>query len=194
LEVIHLDVTKVCQKIIDDITLLIDSKIKNIARDRTFKAKIIEKVTDSKYKILYKNRYYTARCHADLSPDDMVYVCAPENNWSELFINLTCSRTEFNQKLTYYTSGDMSSLKDFVEMTAIGNDYMGMARIKDTGGWTPGGNNTWQRIIYTYQNTYNNGLYSVEGMYLLNYGSSLYAGFVSGRNGDYSISWSKLLG
>jgi len=94
--VIHLNFIEVYQKLADDMTLLINNKLNNIARDRTFKAKIIEKVSNNKYKILYKNRYYTARCHAELSVGDIVYVCAPENNWSELFINLPCSRAEFD--------------------------------------------------------------------------------------------------
>ena len=91
-----MNIIEVYQKLADDMTLLINNKLNNIARDRTFKAKIIEKVSYNKYKIQYKNRYYTARCHAELSVGDMVYVCAPEDNWSELFINLPCSRREFD--------------------------------------------------------------------------------------------------
>lgn len=75
--------------------LFIDQKLKHIRRDRTFKARITEKVCDGKYTIIYQNRYYTARCPAELTAGETVYVCAPDNNWSELFINLSCSRREF---------------------------------------------------------------------------------------------------
>lgn len=85
---------EVYQKITDDINLLIENKLKNIKRDRSFKAKVIEKISDGKYRIQYKNQYYTARCPAALEPNDSVYVCSPENNWAELFINIPCTRKE----------------------------------------------------------------------------------------------------
>jgi len=92
--VINLNFIEVYQKITDDMNLLIENKLKNSKRDRSFKAKVIEKLSDGKYRIQYKNQSYTARCPATLEPNDTVYVCAPENDWTELFINLPCTRKE----------------------------------------------------------------------------------------------------
>ncbi|MEY8338481.1 hypothetical protein AALB16_10740 [Lachnospiraceae bacterium 62-35] len=54
--------------------------------DKTFKAKVLKKLSDGKYQILYKNARYTARYHGLVIPGETVHVCAPKNNWSELFI------------------------------------------------------------------------------------------------------------
>lgn len=81
----------------NDVRQFVDNKIKNINRDITFKAQIVEKVSDTKYKILYKKQYHTAWCLADLTIGSTVHVCAPGNDWSELFINQSCTRKEFEQ-------------------------------------------------------------------------------------------------
>ena len=88
---------RVFEEIIKDISMLIDIKIKNINRDITFKATVIEKVSDTKYKILYKKQYHTAWCLAKLVIGSTVHVCAPGNDWSELFINQSCTRKEFEE-------------------------------------------------------------------------------------------------
>lgn len=54
--------------------------------DKTFKAKVLKKLSDGKYQILYKNARYTTRCNGLVNIGDTVHVCAPKNNWSELFI------------------------------------------------------------------------------------------------------------
>jgi len=96
-EVKKLNLIEVYNKIADDVAMLIDIKIKNINRDITFKATVIEKVSDTKYKILYKKQYHTAWCLAKLVIGSTVHVCAPGNDWSELFINQSCTRKEFEE-------------------------------------------------------------------------------------------------
>ncbi|MEY8338478.1 pyocin knob domain-containing protein [Lachnospiraceae bacterium 62-35] len=54
--------------------------------DKTFNAKVLKKLSDRKYQILYKNARYTARYNGLVNIGDIVHVCAPKNNWSELFI------------------------------------------------------------------------------------------------------------
>lgn len=83
---IIIDLIQVYQKITDDISLLVENKFKTIKRDRTFKAKVTEKTAIDKYKILYQNNHYTVRSDTELRVGDIIYVCAPENNWSELFV------------------------------------------------------------------------------------------------------------
>ncbi|MEY8338480.1 hypothetical protein AALB16_10735 [Lachnospiraceae bacterium 62-35] len=54
--------------------------------DKTFKAKVLKKLSDKKYQILYKNAKYTAKYHGLVNTGETVHVCAPKNNWNELFI------------------------------------------------------------------------------------------------------------
>lgn len=88
---------EILKKWLDDVELLINDKIKNISRDITFKAQVVEKISDEKYKILYKKQYHTAWCLANLTMGSVVRVCAPGNDWNELFINQSCTRKEFEQ-------------------------------------------------------------------------------------------------
>ena len=54
--------------------------------DKTFRAKVIGQESTGKYKVLYKSKEYTVRCDRELLAPNMVWVCAPQNNWNELFI------------------------------------------------------------------------------------------------------------
>lgn len=54
--------------------------------DHSFKAKITEKSGPKKYKILYSGNTYAVTSSADYQPGDFVWVCAPCNNWENLFI------------------------------------------------------------------------------------------------------------
>lgn len=170
----------------------IDYRIRHARFDKTFKAKIIENLGKGRYKIQHKKLYYTVSSKTPFQAGDIVRVCAPENNYNDLFIQ-TCGCSEVCKIKPAIVTRQVGSLKDFVEITAVGPTYMGMARIKDTGGWTPAGANIWVRIIYTYQNTYNNsGRYPVEGMLLITWGQNLRVGYVSGCNGDYTVTWNTL--
>ena len=78
-------------KIIDEMTSSIaeflDSYLKNKAPfDKTFKAKVIGKISNERYQILYKGNKYTVSSSAPLSTDQIIRVCAPQNNWSELYV------------------------------------------------------------------------------------------------------------
>lgn len=54
--------------------------------DRTFKAKVISKINENKYQILYKGQKHTVTSDSTLSINQIIKVCAPQNNWSELFV------------------------------------------------------------------------------------------------------------
>lgn len=62
------------------------SMIERANFDRTFKAKIIGKTNDGRYQILYRGNKYTVTSETNLYVDQIVNVCAPQNNWSELFV------------------------------------------------------------------------------------------------------------
>lgn len=59
--------------------------------DRTFKATVIENIKGNKYQVLYKGEKYTVTSDVTLVTDQIVRVCAPQNNWSELFVVISGS-------------------------------------------------------------------------------------------------------
>ena len=77
--------------------------------DKTFKAKIVSNLGNNKYQILYKGENYTVTSNMSLNIDQMVFVCAPQNNWSELFVVQTSGGGNNNNNSLPYI-GDVSSL------------------------------------------------------------------------------------
>lgn len=65
---------------------VIDSNLDKLTYDRTFKAKIVEVIQDGIYKIKYKGNIYKVKSFVDCVIDDYVTVCAPCNEWNELFV------------------------------------------------------------------------------------------------------------
>lgn len=59
--------------------------------DRTFKATVIGNIKGNKYQVLYKGEKYTVTSDVTLVTDQIVRVCAPQNNWSELFVVISGS-------------------------------------------------------------------------------------------------------
>lgn len=54
--------------------------------DKTFTAKIADQAGPGKYKVLYCGNYYTVSSIIPCKNEDMVRVCAPCNNWQDLFV------------------------------------------------------------------------------------------------------------
>lgn len=61
--------------------------------DRTFKAKVTGVLGDRYYTVLYRGKDYKVLSSLACTVGDHVYVCAPCNNWNDLFI---ISRMETN--------------------------------------------------------------------------------------------------
>lgn len=77
---------KVCCKLYEDIERTVTEKLKNIRYDKTFKATVTQKVNNTVYKVACKKAEYKVKSDYNLSIDDVVWVCAPENNWDSLFV------------------------------------------------------------------------------------------------------------
>lgn len=75
------DITKT---ILDSVRKAID----NAKFDRSFTAQVVLKESDKKntYTVLYNGMYLSASSAYDCVVGDIVRVCAPRNNWKELFI------------------------------------------------------------------------------------------------------------
>ena len=64
----------------------VDKKIKSLKFDKTFSATVVEKVSDNKYEVFYRGKKFILSYNGTLSINQSVRVCAPQNNWNELFI------------------------------------------------------------------------------------------------------------
>ena len=78
--------SKKTQDFVNDMLEYIQKSINKSSFDKTFRARIIKKLSDGKYQIEYKGGKYTAKSSQSYNENDMVYVCAPMNKWEELFI------------------------------------------------------------------------------------------------------------
>lgn len=79
------------QELINNLTQTILTNIKTalngeLERDKTYKARVIEVVNVSKYKVLINGNTYTATSSTQCNVDDLVWACAPCGNISNLFI------------------------------------------------------------------------------------------------------------
>lgn len=83
---INVDINSIYQKLAEEISYVADKKDKEIKRDFTFGAQVTGVTDKGKYEIQYKGKTYSARCDIPLSSGAWVNVCAPQNNWSELYI------------------------------------------------------------------------------------------------------------
>lgn len=76
---------------------MVESFGKREKYDKTFTAKITE-VSDKKYKVLYCGNSYTVSSSMVCSVGDIVRVCAPCDNWLDLFVveNKTASEVKLS--------------------------------------------------------------------------------------------------
>lgn len=82
----HTDYSEIIKAQIAAIRGAIEQAISKAAYDKTFKAVVLGKTAGGKYLVQYRNCRYTAFSSAELKENSVVYVCAPQNNWSELFV------------------------------------------------------------------------------------------------------------
>ena len=82
----ELSYMEMLQKITDSVYDSVVKMVKKLSYDRTFRAKVIGQISGGKYQVLYKNNTYTISCDGVLSPDQLVWVHVPENNWDALYV------------------------------------------------------------------------------------------------------------
>ena len=88
------------QNLVNDITQSILESVKKIVSnelncDKTFKAKIVEIISFEKFRVLHNGQKYTVTSNLDCDVNDLVMVCAPCNNWKNLYVvaNITKGKT-----------------------------------------------------------------------------------------------------
>lgn len=126
---------------------MITEKIKRIQCDKTFRAKITGQISADKYKIFYKNKECTVTCDGSVNLGDWVWVCAPCNNWDDLYIQLGRSmqnqinKTNSNLALKADKS-DLPYKATIISyylsaFTAYGGSYYHDFTISNSGGGIP---------------------------------------------------------
>lgn len=81
-----MDYTSVIKEIAESILANIKNGLDTKSySDKTFTCKITNK-GNNKYKVLYCGNTYTVTASDNYEVDDYVRVCAPCNNWNDLFI------------------------------------------------------------------------------------------------------------
>lgn len=78
--------TEIFKNVISMVQEMISKSINKAAYDKTFRAIVINKLANNRYEIEYKGNRYSARCKIPLDSGSIVTVCAPQNNWNELYI------------------------------------------------------------------------------------------------------------
>lgn len=81
-----MDLIKTIENMIETLLDSVDKLIKKAPYDKTFRAQVVGATNEGKYEVQYKGKEYSARCDVPLSSGTWVDVCAPQNNWSELYI------------------------------------------------------------------------------------------------------------
>lgn len=81
---------------------MIENFYRKDCSDKTFKAKVTEIVTENKVKVLYCGNAYTVFTSIYCDIGDIVMVCAPCNNWKELYVLL--NRTKGKTLRDIYSS------------------------------------------------------------------------------------------
>lgn len=70
---------------------MVNQFISKAKYDVTFRAMVIEKKDTDKYEIEYKGKRYILQSKIPLTTGDFVTVCAPQNNLSNLYIQLNAN-------------------------------------------------------------------------------------------------------
>ena len=76
-------IDKIITSILKQIKKAIDTKSHS---DKTFKVRIIKQLGIGKYQVMYCGNPYTVSSTIQCELGDTVRVCAPCNNWQDLFI------------------------------------------------------------------------------------------------------------
>ena len=84
--------TELIQQIAETITETIRKALNTEGEyDRTYTASVIEKIGRNKYTVEYNGGQHTAQSTITLSVGDVVRVCLPRNDESELFVVMKVS-------------------------------------------------------------------------------------------------------
>lgn len=73
------------------IRIMVNQFISKAKYDVTFRAMVITKKDTNKYEIEYRGKRYVLQSRIPLTDGDFVTVCAPQNNWSNLYIQLNAN-------------------------------------------------------------------------------------------------------
>lgn len=71
---------------VESMLMAVKDLINHQSFDRTFRVRVVRQNPDGRYIINYKNAEYPVKYNGTLQANEMVWVCAPENNMVNLFV------------------------------------------------------------------------------------------------------------
>lgn len=83
--------SEIIKNMVNAVDYLVKQNISKAKYDVTFRAMVIEKKETDKYEIEYRGKRYILQSRIPLATGDFVTVCAPQNNWSNLYIQLNAN-------------------------------------------------------------------------------------------------------
>ena len=78
-----MDNQKAISKLVSTVLSYVQKSIDKASFDRTFRARIVKIISGEKYQVEWKGAHYTVRGFQSYSIGDLVYVCAPTNQWED---------------------------------------------------------------------------------------------------------------
>ena len=77
---------EIIKNIVESLKDAIKAFIETANYDKTFKARVVKKISNDKYQVVYRGQKHTVTSDVELQIDQIVYVCIPQNDWSDLFV------------------------------------------------------------------------------------------------------------
>ena len=74
------------KNIIQAISNMIEPKLATLKYDKTYRAKVIKKITNNKYKVAINGKEYDLPYLGELQNGEIIKVKAPLNNFSDIYI------------------------------------------------------------------------------------------------------------
>lgn len=76
----------IVKKLMDNTLIAISNMVQHASYDKSFRAQITKKISNSKYEILYNKKTYTVSSDKILTVEQYVTVTALCNNWNNLWV------------------------------------------------------------------------------------------------------------
>lgn len=128
--------------IIQAITNIVDPKVANLKYDKTYRAKVTEKIDAGIYKVQINGREYQLSYNGTLSVGDIVKVKAPLNNFSDIYIETvpssgggTGGTSDYNDLTNKPQLNTSSSVSQSTSSDEIIKGTINLHKISKTGNY-----------------------------------------------------------
>ena len=112
--------TELIQQMAETILTKVKQSLEEVKCDKTITATVDAVLSPTKVRILYNGMTYTAQTGIGCSANDKVRVCAPSNNWNDLFVTTNITKGGSNIfEGTFTASGWTGSASPYSQTVKI---------------------------------------------------------------------------